>query len=327
MSASDRVEELEGALRAVGEKERAAGAKAYLKSDLEFIGVAAKPLRLVAREFLKRHGDLDHDRLIELVLALWDRPVYELKAAAVALLERRSCTLDLGDLVVVEGLLRRSHTWALVDWLCTKVVAPVVEQNPEGSRGILRRWAADDDFWVRRSSMLSQLPALRRGGGDFELFASFAAAMVEEKEFFVRKAIGWVLRDVSKKRPWLAYGFLGDHVGRVSGLTLREGSKYLPEDQRADLLARFGEASVRRRADRRPRTPSKSRSKLKTARTRLTSHRRFPSRETRRREGSSSTVPSTVETPPVHPLEEEIVVEAEHRPAPDRDLRFEARAR
>jgi 3-methyladenine DNA glycosylase AlkD len=100
---------------------------------------------------------------------------------------------------------------------------------------VLERWSREPDFWVRRASMLAQLPALRGGAGDFELFASFASRMVEEKEFFIRKAIGWVLRDVSKKRPDLAFDFLSEHIHEVSGLTFREGSKYLPEEQREAL--------------------------------------------------------------------------------------------
>ncbi len=252
MKISGLAAELETELRSIGAEHRSVGAKAYLKSDLEFVGVAAKPLRLVAREFLLRHTDLDHERMIELVLALWERPVYELKAVAVALLERKERTLGVGDFDVVEDLLRRSHTWALVDWLCTKVASPIVERDPESTRIVLSRWARDDDFWIRRSSMLAQLPALRRGEGDFDLFASFAAPMVGEKEFFIRKAIGWVLRDVSKKRPGLAYRFLSENVVQMSGLTLREGSKYLPEPQRLELRGLFDEASVRRRADRHP---------------------------------------------------------------------------
>jgi 3-methyladenine DNA glycosylase AlkD len=229
------VEEIEHNLRAVGDEGRAIGAKAYLKSDLEFIGVAAKPLRVVARAVLADHPEIDHQALVELVLALWQRPVFELKAVAVALLERRPNDLETGDLELVEDLLRRSHTWALVDWLCTKVAAPMVEREPESTAAVLERWSRDDDFWIRRASMLAQLPSLRAGGGDFEQFASFASRMVGEKEFFIRKAIGWVLRDVSKKRPDLVFGFLLDHVHEVSGLTLREGCKYLPEGQRETL--------------------------------------------------------------------------------------------
>lgn len=232
---SSLVDELDSALRAEGDAVRAAGARAYLKIDLEFLGVAAKPLREVARSFLVRHSDLDRIRLLELVNRLWEQPVFELKAVVVALLERRVKELQPGDLELVENLLRRSHTWALVDWLSTKIAAPLVARDPDNAQSLLRRWSTDDDFWVRRASMLAQLPALRGGGGDFELFASFAAGMLEEKEFFIRKAIGWVLRDVSKKRPQLVNGFLKRHIREVSGLTFREGSKYLAPTERENL--------------------------------------------------------------------------------------------
>jgi 3-methyladenine DNA glycosylase AlkD len=239
LNAIDLAERVESQLRAVGDAERAVGAKAYLKSDLEFIGVAAKPLRAIARAFLVDHPELDRTSLIELVQTLWQRPVYDLKAMAVALLERRTKGLVPGDLALVEDLLRRSGTWALVDWLCTKVAAPLVERDPGATAVVLERWSRDEDFWIRRSSLLAQLPALRAGGGDFELFASLASRMVGEKEFFIRKAIGWVLRDVSKKRPELSFGFLSEHIHEISGLTLREGSKYLPDDQR-EALRRVG---------------------------------------------------------------------------------------
>jgi len=232
------VKELERDLRVVGDDARAVGAKAYLKSDLDFIGVAAKPLRTVARTFLANHPDLDRRQLIDLVRGLWQRPVFDLKAVAVALLERRTGDLTVDDLGLVEDCLRHSHTWALVDWLSTKVAAPLVESDSSMSREILVRWSADEDFWIRRASLLAQLPALRAGGGDFELFAAFASRMVGEREFFIRKAIGWVLRDVSKKRPDLAYAFLSKHIQEVSGLTLREGSKYLPLEQREELRDR-----------------------------------------------------------------------------------------
>ena len=233
------VKELERDLRVVGDDARAVGAKAYLKSDLDFIGVAAKPLRTVARTFLANHPDLDRRQLIDLVRGLWQRPVFDLKAVAVALLERRTGDLTVDDLGLVEDCLRHSHTWALVDWLSTKVAAPLVEIDPSAAMAILEKWSGDEDLWLRRASMLAQLPALRAGGGDFELFAAFASRMVGEREFFIRKAIGWVVREVGRKRPELAYRFLVEHIDRVSGVTLREGVKHLPEDQREELLALY----------------------------------------------------------------------------------------
>ena len=87
--------------------------------------------------------------------------------------------------------------------------------------------------------MLSLILELRSEDGDFELFAGFADGMLDEKEFFIRKSIGWVLREASKARPELVYDYLLNRIKRVSGLTLREGSKRLPKRQRERLLALY----------------------------------------------------------------------------------------
>ena len=78
---------------------------------------------------------------------------------------------------------------------------------------------------------------LRRGGGDFERFARYADTMLGDKEFFVRKAIGWVLRDTARKRPDLVYAWLLPRAARASSVTLREATKPLSESQRASVLA------------------------------------------------------------------------------------------
>jgi 3-methyladenine DNA glycosylase AlkD len=228
------VEDLREKLRAAGSEERAIGAKAYLKNDLEFYGVPSKRLRAAVRDLLTDNPDLEKTDLRELVATLWQDPVFDMRGAAIAVLERRQRELDASDLVLVESLLRSSYTWALVDWISTKVVAPVVSRQPV-AKDRLRRWSGDDDFWVRRAAMLSLLPDLRAGGGDFDLFASFAVPMLEEKEFFIRKAIGWVLRDTSRKRPELVTGFVRDHRSRMSPLTYREATRNLPPELREAL--------------------------------------------------------------------------------------------
>lgn len=210
------------------------GAKAYLKSDLEFYGVPSKLLRAAVRDLLTDNPDLEKTDLSELVATLWQDPVFDMRGAAIAVLERRQRELDASDLELVESLLHSSYTWALVDWISTKVVAPVVSREPV-AKDRLRRWSGDDDFWVRRAAMLSLLPDLRAGGGDFDLFASFAVPMLEEKEFFIRKAIGWVLRDTSRRRPELVAGFVREHHGRMSPLTYREATRNLPPELRGAL--------------------------------------------------------------------------------------------
>ena len=96
-----------------------------------------------------------------------------------------------------------------MDWLATKVVGPPGGGPARGPpKSQLQRWAKDEHLWVRRTALLAQLDALRAGGGDFALFAALAAPLLAEKEFFIRKAIGWILRDVSRRRPELTFDFL-----------------------------------------------------------------------------------------------------------------------
>jgi len=86
-------------------------------------------------------------------------------------------------------MLRASGTWALVDPLAADVMGSLVERCPELT-ATLDRWVADPDFWLRRSALLALLVPLRRGGGDFGRFAGYADQLLDEREFFIRKAIG-----------------------------------------------------------------------------------------------------------------------------------------
>lgn len=228
--------ELGRELRELGTSERAEKEKAYLKSSLTHLGVTVPLIQKVAKTFKKTHRDLDHDALIALVEELWSEPIHEHRFLAMELLEAYPKLLGEGDLELIERLLRESKTWALVDSLATEVVGRLVERFPSLT-STLDRWARDGDFWIRRAAMLALLRPLRRGEGDFPRFARYADSMLEERELFIRKAIGWILRETSKKRPDLVYLWLAPRATRASGLTLREASKYLPADQRESLLA------------------------------------------------------------------------------------------
>jgi 3-methyladenine DNA glycosylase AlkD len=212
--------------RAEGDVERAAGAKAYLKSQLEFYGVANPGVRAAVADYLREESLQNARDLVAVCRALYATREHELWSAAIALLEKRCTLLEPSHLPWLVELVRKSAGWAYVDWIATHVVPAPLEKTPKPATTI-RAWAKDPDFWVRRTALLCQLRELRHGGGDFELFERIAAPMLPEKEFFIRKAIGWVLRDVSRKRPELVRGFVARHGEQMSGLTRREASKYL----------------------------------------------------------------------------------------------------
>src|SRR5438128_10905638 len=186
---------------------RAAAEKAYLKSDLEFLGVGLPAMRETVRTVKRKNSGLDRRGLVALVRTLWSRPVFERRMTAVLLLEAFQPLLRPVDITLLERFIHQSKTWAFVDELATAIVGPVVERSPILLR-VLDRWSLDDDFWLRRSAMLALLRPLRRGDSDFTQFARYAEAMLPEREFFIGKAIGCVLRGTTEKRPALVYQWL-----------------------------------------------------------------------------------------------------------------------
>lgn len=238
------IEELTALLRTQANPVRAVSERAYLKSKLDFLGVSVPLIRATTRAWAKAHP-LDHDALIELVTSLWATSLHDLHATAIELLIRHKRLLVADDIALIEQMLRHSLTWAYVDTLSTDVTADLVVRYPE-LNATLDRWSTDGDFWIRRASMLSLLPPMRRGGGDFERFARYADTMLEEREFFIRKAIGWILRDTSKQRPALVAEWLLSRAPRASGVTVREAVRYLDASAHEAIMAAYSGAAKAR---------------------------------------------------------------------------------
>jgi 3-methyladenine DNA glycosylase AlkD len=184
-------------------------------------------MRRVTREAV-RGQVLTHDEVVALVQQLWSAPVHERRMAAVDLLELHVADLAVDDLPLAERLIRESRTWALVDGLAASVVGRIVLADPAAA-ATLDRWVGDDDFWIRRAALLALLAGVRTGRPDLDRIARFSDALLEEKEFFIRKAIGWLLRELAKKDPdWVA-AFVEPRRSRASGVTLREALKPLQQ--------------------------------------------------------------------------------------------------
>ena len=224
---------IEAELERTGTSDRAEAEKRYLKSDLAFFGCTLGDMRRLTKA-VDADERPSHDELVALVRELWRKPVFERRMVAVLLLELHAGDLDSADLPLLETLIRESKTWALVDGLAGKVVGTIALRHRVKQK--LDRWARDDDFWVRRSSLLAELEPLK-SGASFRPFADRADALLDETEFFIRKAIGWVLREMSKTRPQEVYEWIAPRTHRASGVTMREVVKHLGS-RRADELMR-----------------------------------------------------------------------------------------
>lgn len=243
MRARAVADDLEARLRAIGTPKRAIGEKAYLKSDLDFTGTLVSQTRAEVKR-VAAELELDHDRLLELAAELWSKPVFERRLAAIMFLQRSPRLISAADLAFLERIARESRTWALLDYLAVDVLGRLVESNADGVSPVMDAWATDDDLWIRRASLLAELRPIRRGA-DLDRFLRRAEPMLEEREFFIRKAIGWILRETGKRRPEVVAAWLAPRTHRASGVTMREAVKYLPATDAARLMAAFRE---RRRA-------------------------------------------------------------------------------
>jgi len=238
----EAVDKIDAALRAEGTPERAVQEKRYLKSALTHYGATVPAIRRVALTFLREGAGAAFGaaELRLLTEELWDREVFDLRFAAAELLTARAGDLGIADLAWLEPLLRRAHTWALVDGLAVDVVTPILAGAPAAGRQVVARWARDDDFWIRRTALLSFLRGLRAGDDDaFARFAALAEPMLPEREFFIRKAIGWCLREYGKRRPDALAAWLMARAAGASGVTVREAVRHLPSVQREAVLAAY----------------------------------------------------------------------------------------
>jgi 3-methyladenine DNA glycosylase AlkD len=235
--ATATVAELDAALRGHARPERAEQEKAYLKSALVHYGVSVPATRAIARSAAR---GLEHDALVALAVELWDEPmdapVHERRLLAAELLEAGVEKLGPADVPLLDRLLRECRTWALIDTLAPSVVGPLSERWPAEVEPWLDRWAVDDDFWMRRSALLAHLLPLRAGGGDWHRFTRYADTLLPDRQFFVRKAIGWVLRDTGRRRPEMVLAWVEPRVTRMSGVTLREAVKPLDPADRERLM-------------------------------------------------------------------------------------------
>jgi 3-methyladenine DNA glycosylase AlkD len=225
------------ALRAVGTAERAAQEKRYLKSELEFFGVTVPEMRRVVTGAVRGYPGLDGVGMVAWAVALWGEPVHERRMAAVEILTLAAPRLGAGELAVVERLVRESGTWALVDGLAGNVAGEVALRDPR-SWPVIDRWAVDADFWVRRLALLALLRGIRSRQPDLARFTRYAEPMLAEREFFIRKAIGWVLREISKYDPAWVASWTELHLSEMSGVTFREAVRRLPAGE-ADRLQKL----------------------------------------------------------------------------------------
>lgn len=211
-----------------GDLDRAAAQQAYLKSSMPCHGISSPELGRLLGPHLA--GFVPHDRAEweAVVLALWDGATHrEQRYAAIAVAQHALAAqwLDPDALPLLRHLVTSGAWWDLVDGIAGHLVGAVLAQHRAAATPVMLGWAGDADLWVRRTAVLSQLR--HKGDTDTHLLHEVIEANVADTSFWLRKAIGWALREYARTDPdWVRaeVDLLGE---RLSGLSRREATKHL----------------------------------------------------------------------------------------------------
>ena len=197
MHSDDLVLSIRSALRAAADASRAPAQQAYMKSEIPFLGVRVPEARSLTRRLAR--AEKDGEVLRAAALTLWrEAAVREEQYAATELMSLRPLRGRLDTIPVHEEMIRAGAWWDHSDEVAHRL-AELLDAHPAETAALLRRWTTDDDLWIRRVAIIAQLG--RRDATDRALLAEAIDANIDDREFFIRKAIGWALRELGKTDP------------------------------------------------------------------------------------------------------------------------------
>ncbi len=199
-----------------------------MKSAMPYFGIPAPRLKAELRPLLKEWQPVDEEQWAETIRLLWDGATHREEwyaAIAVARHRRAREWLDATSLDLWEHLVVTGAWWDVVDDAATHLVGDVLAAHRRAATPVVRPWATDDDLWLRRTAVICQI-----GHGadtDLDLLRHAIEANVDDPSFWLRKAIGWALRQHARTDPdWVRAEV--DRLGeRLSGLSRREALKHL----------------------------------------------------------------------------------------------------
>lgn len=216
---------------------RAVQMKKYMRNQFEYFGLHSQERRQVYPEIYAAMGfgprpspnaAWPATKLVELSRALWRLPERDFQYFAVDLLDRQR-RIFCEDFDVAVQCLRMMVTekswWDTVDMVATHLVGCIVELHPQRGSQLMDRWIDDQCMWIRRTALLHQLGYKERCD-EARLFR-YCLKRADEEEFFIRKAIGWALRQYARTRPKAVKKFVLAHDSELSVLSKREALKHL----------------------------------------------------------------------------------------------------
>jgi 3-methyladenine DNA glycosylase AlkD len=213
-------------LAALADPVKAPQMQAYMKSAMPYRGVATPPRRTLMKELLAARPPTARATWAATVRALWDGAAYrEERYAAIDLCGHRSARAwqDAATVPLYEHFIVTGAWWDHVDAVAIHLVGPILRADPAGVGPTIRRWITAEDRWLRRSAIIVQIGTKR--ATDTALLVAAIEPHVDDRDFFIRKGIGWALREYAKTDPEWVRSFVATH--ELSALSRREATRHL----------------------------------------------------------------------------------------------------
>ncbi len=220
----DAFENLSTDLRAAANPERAPQMIAYMKDHFPFLGVTSPERKAIQKPFMVTARKADPDEVLDVADQCWDADEREFQYVGSDLLRARAKTFMAADLDRLHRFIVTKSWWDTIDALAAHPVGTLVMNFPELG-AVMDRWIDDDNIWVARVAILHQL-RYKQDLNEERLF-SYVDKRKGDTEFFIRKALGWALRDYGRVAPEAVRTFVAQHENELSGLTKREALKNL----------------------------------------------------------------------------------------------------
>lgn len=200
--------------------------KAYLRNQFDFYGLATTKRREIQSPFLIKEYLPEKSELDTIVKILWGKPQREYQYFAQELVLKYVKQLKKDDIELFEFMVVHKSWWDTVDFIANKLMGEYFRIYPEEKDNYVQKWVKSNNIWLQRSALLFQL----KYGKDLDtnLLGSMIHSLLGSKEFFINKAIGWVLREFSRTNPKWVIEFVSktelDPLSKKEALRLIKGS-------------------------------------------------------------------------------------------------------
>ncbi len=197
--------------------------KAYMRNQFVYYGIKTTERRIIQKPFFSKEFLPKKEELNKIVKLLWEKPQRDYQYFSQELAFKYLNQLEKKDIALFEYMVTHKSWWDTVDFIAAKLMGEYFKKFPEQREIYVEKWLNSNNIWLQRSALLFQLKY--KENLDTAILSSVINSLLGSKEFFINKAIGWILREFSKTNPTWVLEFTGKTA--LSNLSKKEALRLI----------------------------------------------------------------------------------------------------